>query len=151
MVLLRGLDENGFVFFTSYDSRKGSELAENPRAALVFYWPELERQVRIEGSVERVTAAESDLYFETRPRGGRLSAVVSPQSKVIPSREYLEHSVAQLIAELQERPVPRPANWGGYRLRPAVIEFWQGRLNRLHDRIRYTRVTHGWIMDRLAP
>src|SRR5262249_10522114 len=126
-------------------------LAQNPQAALVFYWPELERQVRIEGSVERVAAAESDDYFATRPRGSRLSAVVSPQSDVIPNRDYLERGVAQLSAELQDGPVPRPANWGGYRLQPALIEFWQGGLDRLHDRIRYARSGSGWKLDRLAP
>jgi pyridoxamine 5'-phosphate oxidase len=151
MVLLRGVDENGFVFFTNYDSRKGRELTANPHAALVFYWAELERQVRIEGHIAHVSAAESDAYFQTRPRGSRLSAVVSPQSEVIPNREYLERGVAKLVVELRDGHIPRPAGWGGYRLRPAVLEFWQGRLDRLHDRLRYTKAGQCWRLDRLAP
>lgn len=151
IVLLRHADERGFSFFTNYLSRKGQELAGQPRAALLFYWPELERQVRIEGVVERVTVAESDAYFAARPRGSQLSAVASPQSEVIPSRAVLEERVAELDREFAGQPVPRPAHWGGYRLVPQVLEFWQGRESRLHDRIRFRRTDQGWIRERLAP
>ncbi len=152
MVLLRGLDERGFVFFTNYDSRKGHELASNPWAALVFWWPELHRQVRIEGRVETVTAQESDTYFQSRPRGHRLAAIASPQSQVIPDRNILEERMHELERRYPGEEVPRPAHWGGYRVRPAVIEFWQGRTNRVHDRLRYERQEDGnWRVQRLAP
>ncbi|HXG12558.1 MAG TPA: pyridoxamine 5'-phosphate oxidase [Gemmataceae bacterium] len=152
VVLLRGFDERGFVFFTNYESRKGQELAANPRACLVFYWAELERQVRIEGHVERVTPRESDEYFATRPRDSRLSAWASPQSQVIPSREVLERRMAELQAAYEGSDVPRPPHWGGYRVVPTSIEFWQGRASRLHDRLRYVRLdAGGWLLQRLAP
>ena len=152
LVLLRGCDERGFVFYTNYESRKGRELAANPRAALVFFWQPLHRQVRIEGHVERVTPAQSDAYFRTRPRDSRLGAWVSPQSQVIPGREFLERR----LEELQERhggtEVPRPPYWGGFRVVPETIEFWQGRGGRLHDRLCYRKAPPtGWVLERLAP
>jgi pyridoxamine 5'-phosphate oxidase len=151
MVLLRGLDDRGFVFFTNYESRKGEELSTNPRAALVFWWPELERQVRIEGRVEVVTAAESDAYFQARPRGHRLAALASPQSRVIAARSVLEERLRELEEQYPGEEVPRPPHWGGYRVVPALIEFWQGRPNRVHDRLRYERQGEGWRIERLAP
>jgi pyridoxamine 5'-phosphate oxidase len=150
-VLLKGFDERGFVFYTNYESRKGQELAENPWAALVFLWEELERQIRIEGRVERCSAEESDRYFRSRPLGSRLSATLSHQSQVISSREVLEHRLQELITENANGDVPRPSYWGVYRLSPTSIEFWQGRPNRLHDRLRY-RVNDGiWLLERLSP
>jgi pyridoxamine 5'-phosphate oxidase len=152
MVLLRGFDESGFTFFTNYDSRKARELLGNPWAALVFYWAELERQVRVEGCVGRISAAESDEYFKTRPPGSQLGAWASPQSEIIRGREQLERKFEQLLAQYADGPIPRPENWGGYRLVPESIEFWQGRANRLHDRLRYRRLASGgWILQRLAP
>jgi pyridoxamine 5'-phosphate oxidase len=152
VVFLRQFDERGFVFYTNYDSRKGHELLENPRAALVFYWEPLERQVRVEGDVEQVTAAESDAYFAGRPRGSCLAAWASQQSRVVPSRETLELRVRELEGQYEGQPVPRPPHWGGYRVRPRLIEFWQGRLNRLHDRLCYRRADDGgWVLERLAP
>lgn len=151
VLLLRGVDERGFVFFTNYASRKGKELKDNPFATLVFFWQPLHRQIRIEGRVERVSAQESDAYFDSRPRGSQLSAAASPQSQVIPNREFLETRVADLDAKNPNR-VLRPAQWGGYRVIPDVFEFWQGRENRLHDRLRYTRgVNNVWNIERLAP
>lgn len=150
-VLLKGLDGRGFTFFTNYDSRKGRELAANPRAAMVFLWHPLERQVRVEGAVELVTAAESDEYYAVRPLGSRLGAWASPQSAVIPGRAFLEQQHAALTSKYGDGTVPRPPNWGGYRVLPAVIEFWQGRPSRLHDRIRFTRRGETWVRDRLAP
>jgi len=150
MVLLRGFDERGFVFFTNYHSRKASELAENPHAALVLYWNKLARQVRIEGRIEAVSPAESDAYFRHRPRGSQLSAWASPQSEVIPSREFLDERIGQL-AEQFPGEVPRPPFWGGYRVVPEVIEFWQGGENRLHDRLVYRRTVTGWLRARLGP
>jgi pyridoxamine 5'-phosphate oxidase len=146
MVLLKDADPRGLTFFTSYESRKGLELAENPRAALVLYWHVLGRQVRAEGTVERLPAAESDAYFESRPPGSRRSAVVSPQSRVIGSRGELERAAAAL-----DDDVSRPRGWGGYLLVPSVWEFWQHRLDRLHDRFRYRPGGDGWIVERLAP
>ena len=152
MVLLRGYDERGFAFYTNYESRKGEELTANPRAALVFYWAPLERQIRIEGTVTTVTEAESDAYFQSRPRGSCLSAIASPQSRVVPNREVLEEKVRQLEEKFLGQTVPRPATWGGYRVVPAQIEFWQGRANRLHDRLRYVREEGGmWRIERLSP
>lgn len=151
VLLLRGVDERGFVFFTNYASRKGKELKDNPFATLVFFWQPLHRQIRIEGRVERVSAQESDAYFDSRPRGSQLSAAASPQSQVIPNRAFLETRVADLDAK-NPNHVLRPAQWGGYRVIPDVFEFWQGRENRLHDRLRYTRgVNNVWNIERLAP
>jgi pyridoxamine 5'-phosphate oxidase len=152
MVLLRGFDERGFVFYTNYDSRKGRELQANPRAALAFYWFEMDRQVRIEGRVERVTPQESDAYFRTRPRGSRLGAWASPQSRVIAGRAVLERRVQEVAAEYDGQEVPRPEYWGGQRVVPEVIEFWQGQPDRLHDRLCYRRLEEGgWRLERLAP
>lgn len=151
MVLLKGFDPRGFVFFTNYRSRKGRELEGNPRAALVLYWHPLHRQVRIEGRVRRVSAAESDAYFASRPRGSQLGAAVSPQSRVIPGRRMLERALVALERRLRGAPVPRPAGWGGYRLVPDSIEFWEQRRNRLHDRLRYRRSRGAWLRERLAP
>jgi len=151
IVLLKGYDARGFVFFTNYRSRKGRELAGNPQAALLFHWIELERQVRIEGRVETVAAEESDEYYASRPLGSRLGAWASPQSEVIEHREKLDSSLAQVSAKFGENP-PRPEHWGGYRLAPDTLEFWQGRPSRLHDRVRYTREAMAvWRIERLAP
>jgi pyridoxamine 5'-phosphate oxidase len=151
-VLLNRFDERGFIFFGNYESRKGRELAENPRAALVFHWDPLGRQVRIEGPVERLSAEESDSYFATRPRGARLSALAARQSEVVESREALETRVAERSAEFPDDAVPRPPHWGGYRLTPEAIELWQHREDRLHDRLRYRRSGDGrWAIERLAP
>jgi pyridoxamine 5'-phosphate oxidase len=150
-VLLKALDARGFTFFTNYDSRKGREMAANPRVALVFLWHQLERQVRVEGTVEVVTAAESDEYYAKRPLGSRLGAWASPQSAVISGRELLEKEHAALMAKYPDGHPPRPPNWGGYRVLPEVLEFWQGRPSRLHDRICFTRTPTGWKRERLAP
>ena len=151
IVLLKGIDERGFVFFTDYRSRKGEELRANPRAALVFHWQELERQVRVTGSVERVTEAESEGYFRTRPLGSRIGAWCSHQSSVIGNRETLEKRMAELERDFASGDVPLPPYWGGFRVTPETVEFWQGRPNRLHDRIRYARERDGWRLERLAP
>jgi pyridoxamine 5'-phosphate oxidase len=152
VVLLRGVDDGGFVFYTSYASRKAEELAANPLAAAVFSWPELERQVRLEGQVTRVDAAESAAYFATRPRGHRLSAWASPQSEVIPDRAYLEARLAEVESRFAgDGDVPLPPFWGGYRLVPDVVEFWVSRTDRLHDRVRYRRGGTGWVIERLGP
>jgi pyridoxamine 5'-phosphate oxidase len=152
VVLLKGVDERGFTFFTSYEGRKARELAVNPRAALVFYWKELERQVRVEGTVERTSVEESDAYFRSRPRGSQLGACASWQSEVIVGRHVLDQRLAELEQQYAGQEVPRPATWGGVRLRPVTIEFWQGRPNRLHDRLRYSRVEPGgWRIERLSP
>jgi pyridoxamine 5'-phosphate oxidase len=150
IVLLRGFDEAGFVFFTNYQSRKGRELANNPRASLLLHWPDLGRQVRIEGAVEVVTTDESDAYFRTRPRGNQLAAWISPQSEVIADRQTLLGKMQQLAMQYPDE-VPRPPFWGGYRVRPHSIEFWQTRENRLHDRLRYRQTPTGWVRERLAP
>ncbi|WP_448572267.1 pyridoxamine 5'-phosphate oxidase [Trichothermofontia sp.] len=155
IVLLNGVDATGFLFYTHYHSRKGQELAANPHAALVFLWHELERQVRIEGTVEQLPAAVSDTYFQTRPRGSQLGAWASPQSQVIADRTELEARLQVVSQQYGDRPVPRPPDWGGYRVCPQTIEFWQGRPNRLHDRLRYrqqgTRISPDWHLERLAP
>lgn len=151
VVLLKGFDQRGFVFFTDYRSRKGDELDANPRAALVLYWSELERQVRITGAVTRTSAEESETYFRSRPIGSRLGAWVSHQSHPIPSREVLEAGLREAERRFGGGDVPLPPHWGGYRLNPEIIEFWQGRENRLHDRIRYQRDGDGWKIERLAP
>ena len=152
MILLKGVDERGFVFFTNYDSRKGAELRQNPAAALTIWWDRLTRQVRVEGTVEPVSPAESDAYFQTRPRESQLSAWASAQSEVIASREALDQRLAEVAARFAQGPVPRPPHWGGLRLVPDAIEFWQGRANRLHDRLLYTRRADGtWNRARLSP
>ena len=151
MVLLKGAGEDGFVFYTGYGSRKSEELDQNPRAALVFYWRPLGRQVRVEGSVERVSEPESAAYFATRPRGSQLAAWASQQSRPLGSRDELERRYAELEREYEDREVPLPPHWGGYRLRPEAIEFWEHRENRLHDRLRYTRAREGWKVERLSP
>ncbi len=148
MVLLKGADERGFTFFTGYESRKGRELAENPRAALVFYWRELGRQVRVEGTVTRISAEESDEYWATRPPRSRAAAAASRQSEPIGSREALE---SEFEAQLVLGEIPRPARWGGYRLEPDTFELWQHRDDRLHDRIRFARAREGWAFERLSP
>jgi pyridoxamine 5'-phosphate oxidase len=151
MVLLKAFDEQGFVFFTGYASRKSTELDANPRAALLFLWDPLGRQVRIEGGVERVTDGESDAYFATRPRGAQLAAAASRQSAVLSSRDELDARVAELEHEHSGADVPRPDHWGGYRLLPETYEFWQHRGDRLHDRLRYGRDGPRWLVERLSP
>jgi pyridoxamine 5'-phosphate oxidase len=151
-VLLKSFDERGFVFHTNYDSRKGHELAGNSHVSLLFYWAELERQVRIYGTAERTSLDESDAYWATRPRGSQLGSMASPQSQVIPGRAWLTRQ-AELLAQRtpEGTPIPRPAHWGGIRVVPVEIEFWQGRPNRMHDRLRYRREQGRWVIERLAP
>ena len=152
VVLLKQVDENGFVFFTNYHSAKAQELESNPYASLVFYWVQLERQVRIEGKVERTSVAESAEYFQTRPRESQIGAWASPQSSVIPGRHVLEERVKELEEYYRDREIECPGHWGGYRLRPDRIEFWKNRVGRLHDRILYERGSDGtWMIKRLAP
>jgi pyridoxamine 5'-phosphate oxidase len=151
VVLLKGFDERGFVFYTNYEGRKSRELEANPRAALLFYWGELERQVRVEGRVSRVPDRESDAYFAGRPRGSQLGAWASEQSRPVRDRGALERRLRELEGEYEGREVPRPAFWGGYRVVPETMEFWQGRENRLHDRLRYRRAEGGWKIERLQP
>ena len=150
IVLLKGVDPRGFVFFTNYQSRKGREIAANPQASLTFFWKELERQVRIEGRVEKVSAEESSAYYDTRPLGARIGAWASPQSEVIDNRGWLEKRWEELSRQHGEHP-QRPPHWGGYRVVPDYLEFWQGRRSRLHDRIAYTRDGNAWKLARLAP
>jgi pyridoxamine 5'-phosphate oxidase len=151
IVLLKSFDDSGFVFYTNYQSRKGKEMADNPQACLLFYWSSLWRQVRIEGPVEKVSAAESEEYFKSRPRGSKLGAWASNQSEVVENRETLDAQFAELEKRFGE-DVPRPPHWGGYRVRPNIIEFWQGQENRLHDRLRYRLVEDGmWVIERLGP
>ncbi|MBG4637018.1 pyridoxamine 5'-phosphate oxidase [Pseudomonas aeruginosa] len=151
ILLLKGLDERGFTFFTNYESAKGRQLAANPRAAMTFFWPALERQVRIEGSVEKVTPEESDAYYQVRPLGSRLGAWASPQSRVIADRAELERLLADTERRFADQPPRGPAHWGGYRLLPQRIEFWQGRPRRRPDRLDYRRQDGGWSRERLAP
>lgn len=152
VVLLKGFDEEGFVFFTNYNSYKGLQLSENPRACLVFHWKELERQVRIIGLVEPVPAADSDAYFHSRPVGSRIGAWVSPQSQVIENRQWLDATYEQKKNQLENTDIQRPPHWGGYKVMPVVVEFWQGRPSRLHDRLQYTlQEGGGWKIERLAP
>jgi pyridoxamine 5'-phosphate oxidase len=151
MVLLKGVDERGLVFFTNYSSRKGVELDQNPRAALLFHWQPLGRQVRIEGPVSRVDRSEGEAYARSRARQSRLSALASPQSQVVPDRQWLERRVAELDREHEGRDLPVGEHWGGYRVEPESWEFWQHDENRLHDRDRYTRTADGWLVERLAP
>jgi pyridoxamine 5'-phosphate oxidase len=151
MVLLKGVDEGGLVFFTNYSSRKGAELDENPRAALLFHWQPLGRQVRVEGRVSKVDRAESEAYAQSRPRESQLSALASPQSQVVADREWLERRVEELDREHPEGDLPVGEHWGGYRVEPEAWEFWEHRDNRLHDRHRYTRADGRWTVERLAP
>ena len=151
IVLLKNFTEQGFVFYTNYNSQKGQELAQNPSAALIFWWAELERQVRIEGSVEKVAESESEEYFYSRPVGSQLGAWASQQSQVIDNREVLEHRLQELQEIYQNQNIPEPPHWGGYRIVPQAIEFWQGRSNRLHDRLYYSLLEHTWVVKRLSP
>ena len=152
VVLLKGIDERGFIFYTNYQSRKGRELADNPRAALGFYWPHVERQVCVQGEVSKTTGAESDAYFKSRPRGSRIAACASDQSTVIGNRAELEEKWARCETQYKGQEVPRPSFWGGYVLKPVLFEFWQGRPNRLHDRFRYTLGKgDAWIIERISP
>ncbi len=150
-VLLKGFDDRGFVFYTNYEGGKARDLLENPRAALLFYWGELERQVRIEGRAERIAAEESDAYFASRPRGSQLGAWASEQSRPVADRAALEARLREVERRFGEGEVPRPPFWGGYRVKPEIIEFWQGRENRLHDRLLYRRENGGWEIERLQP
>jgi len=152
IVLLKDFNETGFSFFTNYNSFKGQQLAENPKACLVFFWKELERQVRITGLIEKLPAEASDTYFHSRPEGSQVGAIASPQSQVIENREWLDKHYQELANEMQEKKLQRPAHWGGYIVKPVIIEFWQGRPSRLHDRLQYVLDDRGsWKIERLAP
>lgn len=151
IVLLKGVDEQGFSFYTNYLSTKGKELKKNPQACLVFFWAELQRQVRIEGKVEKLDKETSEAYFHSRPQGSQIGAIVSPQSQVISNRTDLEKKVEELTVSYQDKTIPKPAHWGGYIVKPTSIEFWQGRSSRLHDRIKYDLVSGKWQINRLAP
>jgi pyridoxamine 5'-phosphate oxidase len=151
IVLLKGFDENGFSFYTNYLSQKGKEMKKNPQACLVFFWAELERQVRIEGKVEKLDKEASEKYFHSRPKGSQIGAIASPQSQVIANRQLLETKVEELNQTYQDKSIPKPAHWGGYIVKPTSIEFWQGRSSRLHDRIKYDLINGKWQTTRLAP
>ncbi|WP_113635393.1 pyridoxamine 5'-phosphate oxidase [Nubsella zeaxanthinifaciens] len=151
IVLLKGVDEEGFSFYTNYLSQKGKEIKKNPYACLVFFWAELERQVRIEGRIEKLDKETSEQYFHSRPTGSQIGAIASPQSQVIESRNNLELKVQELTQQYEGKPIPKPAHWGGYIVKPTSIEFWQGRPSRLHDRIKFTLVNGSWKIERLAP
>ncbi len=151
IVLLKGFDENGFVFFTNYESQKGKQLLENPNACLVFFWKELERQVRVSGKVEKINQELSDTYFNSRPQSSKIGAWASPQSEVISSRKLIEDKFESLTLQYRNQKIERPQHWGGYMVHPSAIEFWQGRPSRLHDRILYTKKEVGWKIERLAP
>ncbi|MFN3580299.1 MAG: pyridoxamine 5'-phosphate oxidase [Pseudomonas sp.] len=150
-LLLKGMDDRGFVFFTNYQSAKGQQLQTNPQAAMTFWWHDLERQVRIEGQVEQISAEESDAYYHSRPVGSRLGAWASPQSQVIANRDVLENNLQRLQQEYADQAPERPPHWGGFRLKPQLIEFWQGRPSRLHDRLNYRLADGAWLRERLAP
>jgi pyridoxamine 5'-phosphate oxidase len=152
IVLLKGVEENGFIFFTNYQSYKGKQLAENPKACLVFFWKELERQVRITGLIEKISADSSDMYFYSRPVASQVGAIASPQSQVIESRDWLDTHYKELKKKLKDKTIHRPEHWGGYIVKPVIIEFWQGRPSRLHDRLQYSLEDNGeWKIERLAP
>lgn len=151
IVLLKGFDENGFSFYTNYLSQKGKELKKNPQACLVFFWAELERQVRIEGKIEKLSKEASEKYFHSRPIGSQIGAIVSPQSQIIIDRRILEEKVEELTTQYEGKTIPKPAHWGGYIVKPTAIEFWQGRTSRLHDRIKYDLINGKWKTNRLAP
>lgn len=152
IVLLKDFDETGFVFFTNYSSTKGQQIAKNPKAALLFFWGDLERQVRIEGNIEKISQEDSEEYFHSRPRGSQLGAIASPQSQVIPNREFLEKNLDDLTSTYLGKEITKPAHWGGYKVIPKSFEFWQGRSNRLHDRILFSKKKDGsWKTERLAP
>ena len=151
IVLLKGFDPNGFVFFTNYDSRKGTEIAMNPFVAIAFHWKEMDRQVRITGKAQRISGTESDEYFSSRPLESRISAMISSQSTVIPHRRYIEEKFNEMKAKISGQETERPENWGGFRIAPSTFEFWQSRPHRLHDRIQYRRVNEKWIIERLSP
>jgi pyridoxamine 5'-phosphate oxidase len=152
IVLLKGFNKNGFIFFTNYHSHKGKQIEENPKVCLVFFWKELERQVRIEGTVTKIAAEESDVYFNSRPVESKIGAWASPQSKVISSRQVIEENIIELEKSFAGKEIDRPPHWGGYIVKPLLVEFWQGRTGRLHDRIQYTLLKEGgWKIERLAP
>lgn len=151
IILLKSYDKQGFVFFTNYNSVKAKELAENPKASMIFFWRELQRQVRIYGSVEKIAAADNDEYFHSRPEGSRIGAWASPQSQVIADRTVLDKKIEAVKAEFEGKAIPRPEFWGGYIIKPETIEFWQGRSSRLHDRIKYSKENNAWKIERLAP
>jgi pyridoxamine 5'-phosphate oxidase len=151
IVLLKGYDKNGFVFFTNYQSHKGEQLQQNPNACLVFFWKELERQIRITGTVKKISTAESDAYFLSRPAGSRMGAWASPQSSVIANRQIIEQKLSELEQQFGNNTITRPPHWGGYIVKPVQIEFWQGRPSRLHDRMQYTLQEGSWVIERLAP
>ncbi len=151
IVLLKGYDNLGFTFFSNYNSHKAKEIADNPFVSLVFFWKELERQVRVEGTIEKISEEDSDIYFQSRPYGSRIGAWASPQSQVIPARELLENNYQELNEQYNNGDVPKPPHWGGYIVKPVLIEFWQGRTSRLHDRLQYTLLNNSWKIERLAP